>query len=79
MTTDVIVTEKNNAVVIERKEPQVIVGGMIGPAGVTTLQGLTNVDITSLTNGGILVYNSTVQKWVATTTLDAQNMEGGYY
>ena len=79
MTTDVIVTEKNNAVVIERKDPVVIISGMIGPAGVTTLQGLTNVDVTNLTNGGILVYNQTVQKWVATTTLDAQNMEGGYY
>jgi hypothetical protein len=79
MTTDVIVTEKNNAVVIERKDPVVIVSGMIGPAGVTTLQGLTNVDVTNLTNGGVLVYNSTSQKWVATTTLDAQNMEGGYY
>jgi hypothetical protein len=79
MTTDVIVTEKNNAVVIERKDPVVIISGMIGPAGVTTLQGLTNVDVTNLTNGGVLVYNSTSQKWVATTTLDAQNMEGGYY
>jgi hypothetical protein len=79
MTTEVIITEKNNAVVIEKREPQVIISGMIGPAGVTTLQGLTNVDVTNLTNGGILVYNSTSQKWVATTTLDAQNMEGGYY
>lgn len=79
MTTDVIVTEKHNTVVVERKDPVVLVSGMIGPAGVTTLQGLTNVDITNLTDGGILVYNSTVQKWVATTTLDAQNMEGGYY
>jgi hypothetical protein len=79
MSTEVIVTEKNNTVVIDRKEPKVVIAGMIGPQGVTTLQGLSNVDVSSLTNGGILVYNSTSQKWVATTTLDAQNMEGGYY
>jgi len=79
MTTEVIVTEKNNQVVIERKEPQVIVAGLIGPAGVTTVQGLYDVDISNLTDGGLLVYKTLVQKWVATTTLDAQNMEGGFY
>jgi hypothetical protein len=79
MTTEVIVTEKNNQVVIQRKEPQVVVAGLMGPAGATTIQGLTNVDITNLTDGGLLVYKTLVQKWVATTTLDAQNMEGGFY
>jgi hypothetical protein len=79
MTTQAIVTEKNNTVIVEQKQPQVIVAGMIGPQGVTTLEGLSNVDITNLTNGGLLVYQTQVQKWVATTTLDAQNMEGGYY
>ena len=79
MTTEVIVTEKNNQVVIERKEPQVVVAGLMGPAGATTIQALNDVDLTNLTNGGLLVYQTLVQKWVATTTLDAQNMEGGYY
>lgn len=79
MTTEVIVTEKNNQVVIERKEPQVVVAGLMGPAGATTIQAMTDVDLTNLTNGGLLVYQTLVQKWVATTTLDAQNMEGGYY
>jgi hypothetical protein len=40
---------------------------------------MTDIDLTNLTNGGLLVYQTLVQKWVATTTLDAQNMEGGYY
>lgn len=79
MTTEVIVTEKNNQVVIERKEPQVVVAGLMGPAGATTIQAMNDVDLTNLTNGGLLVYQTLVQKWVATTTLDAQNMEGGYY
>ena len=79
-STTAIVTEKNNTVVISNEQPTVIVAGMIGPqTSVTTLEGLSNVDITNLTNGGLLVYQTQVQKWVATTTLDAQNMEGGYY
>ncbi|NBS60814.1 MAG: hypothetical protein EBT26_01985 [Microbacteriaceae bacterium] len=77
MTTEVIVTEKNNQVVIERKEPQVIVAGLMGPN--SSITGLTDVDLSNLTDGGLLVYRTLVQKWVATTTLDAQNMEGGYY
>jgi len=79
MTTQAVVTEKNNTVIVEHKQPQVIVAGMIGPQGVTSVQGLSNVDVTNLTDGGILVYKSLVEKWVATTTLDAQNLEGGYY
>jgi len=79
MTTEIIITEKNNQVVIERKEPQVIVAGLMGPAGITTIQGMTDVDLSNLTDGGLLVYKTLVQKWVATTTLDAQNMEGGFY
>ena len=79
MTTEVIVTEKSNQVVIERKEPQVVVAGLMGPAGITTIQGMTDIDLSNLTDGGLLVYKTLVQKWVATTTLDAQNMEGGFY
>ena len=30
-------------------------------------------------NGSILVYRTTTNKWTATTTLDAQNMEGGEF
>jgi hypothetical protein len=78
-TTKTVVTEKNNTVVIDNKQATIVLTGLMGPAGVSTLQGLSNVDVTNLTNGGVLVYNSTSQKWVATTTLDAQNMEGGYY
>ncbi len=56
MTTNVIVTEVNNAVIIERKEPvvvssqsqtKVVVGGMIGPTA-TTLRGLSDLDLTQL-------------------------------
>jgi hypothetical protein len=30
-------------------------------------------------NGSLLVYRTTTNKWTSTTTLDAQNMEGGEF
>ena len=46
------------------------------------LQSLTDVgdvDTTTKINGSILVYKTTTNKWTSTTTLDAQNMEGGEF
>jgi len=40
---------------------------------------MSNVDTSSLTNGSVLVYKTTTSKWTSTTTLDAQNMEGGEF
>lgn len=79
MSTQAIVTEKNNTVIVDNKQPQVIIAGMIGPQGVTSVQGLSNVDVSTLTNGSVLVYASATEKWTATTTLSAQNLEGGEF
>ena len=87
MTTSIIVTELNNAVVIEKKEPvvvssqsqtKVVVGGMIGPT-VTTLKGLSDLDLTQLSAGSLLVYNAGTEKWTATTMLDQQVFESGQF
>jgi len=40
---------------------------------------MSNVDTSSLSNGSVLVYKTTTSKWTSTTTLDAQNMEGGEF
>jgi hypothetical protein len=87
MTTSIIVTELNNAVVIEKKEPvvvssqsqtKVVVGGMIGPT-TTTLKGLQDLDLTQLSAGSLLVYNAGTEKWTATTMLDQQVFESGQF
>lgn len=87
MTTEIIVTEVNNAVIIERKEPvvvssqsqtQVVVGGMIGPA-TTTLKGLADIDLTQLAAGSLLVYNAGTEKWTATNKLEQQVFVSGQY
>jgi hypothetical protein len=87
MTTEIIVTEINNAVIIERKEPvvvssqsqtQVVVGGMIGPTP-TTISGLQDLDLSGLAAGSLLVYNAGNKKWVATNTLENQVFVSGQY
>jgi NADPH-dependent curcumin reductase CurA len=79
MTTEVIVTENNNTVVINTQQPNVIVSGMIGPTGVTTFAGLTDIDLTQLAAGSVLVYNPGTQKWTATNTLEQQIVESGQF
>lgn len=55
------------------------VQGPTGPTGVTNISNATDVDTTIVQNGSILVYKATTNKWTSTTTLDAQNMEGGEF
>ena len=79
MTTEVIVTDSNNTVVINTQQPNVIISGMIGPTGVTSFGGLTDIDLTQLSAGSVLVYNAGTQKWTATKLLDQQIVESGQF
>lgn len=49
------------------------------PAIVESMSDIANVDTTTLNNGAVLVYKTITNKWTSTTTLDAQNMEGGEF
>lgn len=51
------------------------------PAVVESLDFVGDIDVTTngKQNGSVLVYRTTTSKWTATTTLDAQNMEGGEF
>jgi hypothetical protein len=56
--------------------------GIQGPSSADVpLSSNMEVDITTngKVDGSVLVYKSTTSKWTATKTLDAQNMEGGFY
>lgn len=50
-------------------------------AVVESISNIADVDITTYgkVNGSILVYKTNTNKWTASTTLDAQNMEGGEF
>jgi hypothetical protein len=51
------------------------------PAVVESLSNVADVDVTTngKVNGSILVYRTTTNRWTSTTTLDAQDMEGGEF
>jgi hypothetical protein len=49
------------------------------PANVVRVEDIGNVDSTGLTDGALLVYKTTTNKWTATKTLEAQTMEGGFF
>lgn len=52
---------------------------LANPAVLESLSDVGNVDTTTLGNGSVLVYKTSTNKWTSTTTLDAQNMEGGEF
>lgn len=45
----------------------------------TNLENLTNIDSTNLEDGSLLIYKLATAKWTASTDLDAQNMDGGFF
>ena len=54
---------------------------LTNPAVVESLDNVGDIDVTTngKINGSILVFRTTTNKWTSTTTLDAQNMEGGEF
>lgn len=52
--------------------------GIQGPPG-TTIYDSNDFDMTEIKDGSVLVYKEITNKWTSTTTLDAQNMEGGEF
>lgn len=54
---------------------------LANPATVDTLASIADVDTSTngLTTGSILIYRTTTNRWTSSTTLDAQNMEGGEF
>ena len=54
---------------------------LTNPAVVESLDYVGDIDVTTngKIEGSVLVYRTTTNKWTASTTLDAQNMEGGEF
>lgn len=58
---------------------EVVSVGVQGPSGPNTVTTATDVDVSGLEDGSVLVYKSSTLKWRATRTLEQQNLEGGHY
>lgn len=62
--------------------PRVVVDA-VGIQGISAseinLTEIKDVDTSTLINGSVLVFKTNTNKWTSTTTLDAQDMEGGEF
>lgn len=63
--------------VIVRNKPKV----MLNQANLTTrtLDQLTDVDLTGRSDGDILIYDSTSEKFVSSKILEKQTINGGHF
>jgi hypothetical protein len=62
--------------------PQGIQGvqGPVGPVGPTaTISTASDVDVSTLTTGSLLIYNQNTGKWVSDVNLQAQYINAGDY
>lgn len=60
---------------------EVVAVGIQGPPGsqYNEINTASDVDVSNLEDGSVLVYKSSTLKWRATRTLEQQNLEGGHY
>lgn len=78
--TQVIVTDANNTTIVQNPiTAQIITTGMMSVPSVGSMATNSDVDLTNLTNGGILVYNTSTSKWTATNLLENQIFEAGQF
>lgn len=66
-------TDKTEAVVIGGTGPQ-------GPPGpISSFANTPDVDLTSLKDGSLLVYKALTNKWLASNSLNAQDVDSGEF
>ena len=83
MTDTIAIVEPDEALQVAVSEGVLTLSssGLSNPAVVESMSNIADVDVTTngKVNGSILVYRTNTNKWTASTTLDAQNMEGGEF
>jgi hypothetical protein len=82
MTDITAVVEPDEALTVAVSEGTYVLNtstNLANPAIVESISSIGDVDTTTKINGSVLVYKTTTNKWTSTTTLDAQNMEGGEF
>ena len=94
MTTDVILTNTYDTIIIDDSVDTVLVEnigetvtivtsaeqGPQGPSGsIGPISSAPDVDVTNIQDGSLLIYSAQDQKWVANTQLTNQSLESGHY
>ena len=83
MADTVAIVQPDEALQVAVSEGTLVLSStnLANPAVVESVSNIADVDVTTngKINGSILIYRTTTNKWTASTTLDAQNMEGGEF
>jgi hypothetical protein len=82
MADIIAVVEPDEALTVAVSEGTYVLNtssNLANPAVVESISNIADVDTTTKINGSVLVFKTTTNKWTSTTTLDAQNMEGGEF
>lgn len=78
-----VVISATETVVVERERGSVITSGALlnagAGSGTSSITYANDVDISELSNGSVLVYNSTNLRWKATKVLEQQTIECGQF
>jgi len=90
MTTTTVVVEsvstitntssETNTVVQTTETPTIVVGGIMGPPGpASNINSSNDVDITNLQDGSALIWSTASNRWQATTLLEKQVINAGFF
>jgi hypothetical protein len=73
--------ENNMIVTVQQESLVTATSNLAAPTVVESMSIIGDVDLTTngKVNGSILIYKTNTNKWTASTTLDAQNMDGGEF
>lgn len=90
MTTETVVVEsqstitntsaETNTVVQTVETPTIVVGGIMGPPGPSAnISSSGDVDVSNLQDGSTLIWDAANAKWQATTLLEKQVINAGFF
>lgn len=78
-TLEQVTITEQQVVVVNTEVSGVVVTGIMGPPGSTSISGMSDIDKTGLTDGATLVYKADTAIWKATNKLDNQILEAGQF
>lgn len=77
----VAIVQTQNVVTRVRENEVVVTGGLLPRTyqAITSISGASDVDLSELEDGSMLVYEQNIERWKAVRKLEKQIMEGGFY
>jgi hypothetical protein len=79
MTDTTVIVSSTGTVLTSNSNTEVVVTGIMGPPGASTISDMSDIDKTELTDGATLVYKADTAIWKATNKLDNQILEAGQF